>query len=153
MPGASRAAAHTYLHLPIIAGIIVYATSLKGVIKLPDELLAHHHAEITLAVAGPVLYVVGHNAFRLLMTGTYSGKRLVATVLMLASTLVAPQLTQLQYAALLLFIVATLTVWESVGVRAWYRQIPVDERPETLIHLERTVREPRSARRRTRRNQ
>jgi low temperature requirement protein LtrA len=78
-PGRLARNAFTYMHLPIVMGIILSAVS--------DELLVAHpgdpYEHPVLAVAGPVLYLVGHNLFRLSMTRTFSVDRLVATAVLL----------------------------------------------------------------------
>jgi low temperature requirement protein LtrA len=68
--------AYTYLHIPIIAGIIAAAVAVELVVAHPNEPLRGR--ELALLVAGVALYLAGHLAFRLRMIGTLAPKRIVA---------------------------------------------------------------------------
>jgi low temperature requirement protein LtrA len=74
-PGSLGRDAYTYLHIPIVAGIIVAAVGDELFIAHPGEHL--HAAEALVVVAGPAIYLVGHVLFRLRLTGTISERRLV----------------------------------------------------------------------------
>jgi low temperature requirement protein LtrA len=66
---------YTYLHLVMVAGVIVAAVGDELVIAHPtDELPAE---ELAAVVAGPALYLLAHALFRLRMAGTLSRRRLV----------------------------------------------------------------------------
>ncbi|MFZ0088715.1 MAG: low temperature requirement protein A, partial [Solirubrobacteraceae bacterium] len=80
-PGRLARDAYTYLHLPIVAGIIMVAVA-------DDLLIAHPGGTLSAAgrvmtVGGPAVYLLGETLFRLRMIGSVSPKR-VATVLALA---------------------------------------------------------------------
>ncbi len=77
-PGRLARDAYTYLHIPIIAGIIVTAVGDELVIAHPGATL--HGPELIALAAGPVLYLVGHLLFRLRMAGTISRRRLLAAI-------------------------------------------------------------------------
>ena len=66
--------AYTYLHVVMVAGVIVSAVGDELVIAHPDEVL--HGAEIVAVVAGPAIYLLALVLFRLRMAGTLSRKRL-----------------------------------------------------------------------------
>ena len=74
--------AYTYLHIPIVAGIVLTAVG--------DEIAIAHPRDVegmsaALAIAaGPALYLIGHQLFRLRMTGTTSAARSVAILALLA---------------------------------------------------------------------
>lgn len=68
--------AYTYLHVVMVAGIIVAAVGNELVIAHPTDRLPGK--EIAAVVAGPALYLLAHALFRLRMTGTVSWKRLGA---------------------------------------------------------------------------
>jgi len=70
--------AYTYLHIPIIAGIIAAAVAVELVVAHPDQPLRGR--ELALLAAGAALYLAGHLAFRLRMIGTLAPKRIVAIV-------------------------------------------------------------------------
>ena len=109
-PGRLARDAFTYLHLPIVLGIILTAVS--------DELLLAHPDEPfelpILAVAGPALYLVGHNLFRLSMARSISINRLVATFALLMLLPLAEQLSALAVASLVLGVLVALIVREQL---------------------------------------
>lgn len=113
-PDAGRLArdGFTYLHIPIVAGIIVSAVGDEIVIKHPGEVL--HAPDLTALVAGPIIYLAGHVLFRLRMTGSMSHTRPIAMLAILACAplgLVAPALV---VAAAIAAILAALVAWETV---------------------------------------
>jgi low temperature requirement protein LtrA len=66
--------AYTYLHVVMVAGVIVAAVGDELVIAHPsDELPAE---EVAAVVAGPAIYLLAHALFRLRMAGSISWKRL-----------------------------------------------------------------------------
>src|ERR671914_918126 len=67
--------AYTYLHVVIVAGILLTAVGDELVIAHPTEELPDR--ELAAVVCGPALYLLAHVALRLRMSGTISGKRLV----------------------------------------------------------------------------
>ncbi len=85
--------AYTYVHILIIAGIIVAAVGDEIVIAHPREVL--HGLELGVVIGGPVLYLLGHVAFRWIMAGSLTRTRsggLVAIALLTVLGLVAPGL-------------------------------------------------------------
>ena len=66
--------AYTYLHVLMVAGVIVAAVGDEVVIAHPDEAL--HGAELVVVWAGPAIYLLAQALFRLRMAGTLSTKRL-----------------------------------------------------------------------------
>jgi low temperature requirement protein LtrA len=80
-PGRLARDAYTYLHLPIVAGIIAAAVG--------DDLLIAHTSEaltaagVAMAVGGPVLYLIGDGLFRWRMIHSAARKRTLAIVALL----------------------------------------------------------------------
>ncbi len=104
---------YTYLHIPIIAGIIVSAVGDEIVIVHPGEVL--HTPELVALVAGPVLYLLGHLLFRLRMAHSLSNKRvaaMIAIVLCFPVGLVAPALV---VASLITAVLVVLVVAETLS--------------------------------------
>ena len=66
---------YTYLHVVLVAGVILAAVGDELVIAHPTDVLPA--AEIAVVVAGPAVYLLGHALFRLRMAGTVSWKRLL----------------------------------------------------------------------------
>jgi low temperature requirement protein LtrA len=105
--------AFTYLHIPIVAGIIVSAVALEVVIAHPDTTLKA--AELLTLAAGPALYLVGHLAFRLRMEGSLSTRRLAAVGVIGLAVLVTSGSPSLVSLALVAAILALLAAVETAG--------------------------------------
>ena len=112
-PGAMARDAYTYLHLPIVAGIIVTAVGDEIVIAHPGAHL--HGPELIALAAGPVLYLVGHLFFRLRMAGSMSGKRAAAALAAVAGGVLGLALPALATAAAITAILVALIVAEAVA--------------------------------------
>jgi low temperature requirement protein LtrA len=69
---------YTYLHVVLIAGVIVWAVGDELVIAHPTDVLPA--AEVVVLVSGPAIYLLGHVLFRLRMAGTLSRKRLAGAL-------------------------------------------------------------------------
>lgn len=92
-PGRLARVAYTYVHAPIIAGIVLVSVADK-------EVLGHPDAEMELATAitiigGPVLYLVGLLLFRWVVARELLGSHLVGVAGLLALFAVAFALTPL----------------------------------------------------------
>ena len=68
--------AFSYIHIPMVAGIIVAAVGDELVIAHPGEELSA--AGLACVAGGPAIYLLGHVALRLRMAGSISRKRLAA---------------------------------------------------------------------------
>jgi low temperature requirement protein LtrA len=73
---------YTYLHVVMVAGIIVSAVGDELVIAHPTDSLPA--SEVAVVVAGPAIYLFGHVLFRLRMAGSLSRKRLTGALACLA---------------------------------------------------------------------
>jgi low temperature requirement protein LtrA len=69
---------YTYLHVVIVAGVIVAAVGDELVIAHPTDELPGR--ELAVVVAGPAIYLVAHALFRLRMAGSLSWKRLAGAL-------------------------------------------------------------------------
>lgn len=106
---------YTYLHLPMVVGIVFLALGLKKALAHPDEPL-----KILLGVAlfgGVALYLLAHVAFRLRNVGTLNVQRLVVAVGLLVAIPLATVLPALWSVALLAVVVNGLVVFEGVKYR------------------------------------
>jgi low temperature requirement protein LtrA len=109
--------AYTYLHLPIVAGIIVAAVGDEIVIAHPGRTL--HAPELVALAAGPMLYLVGHLVFRLRMAGSMSRKRLSAVLGVGVCGVLGAVLPALLVAALMTAVLVVLIVAETLASRRW----------------------------------
>ena len=73
---------YTYLHVVLVAGIVLAAVGDELVIAHPTEVLAAR--EIAVVVSGPAVYLLGHTLFRLRMARSLSTKRLLGALACLA---------------------------------------------------------------------
>jgi low temperature requirement protein LtrA len=70
--------AYTYLHVVLVAGVVVSAVGDELVIAHPRASLST--AEVIAVVGGPALYLLAHALFRLRIAGTLSMRRFAAAV-------------------------------------------------------------------------
>jgi low temperature requirement protein LtrA len=87
-PGQLARDAYTYLHLPIVAGIIMVAVA-NAFLTLHSGRRAGGPVTIML-VGGPALYLIGDSLFRLRMIGSVSPKRIGAIVVVCALGALSP---------------------------------------------------------------
>jgi low temperature requirement protein LtrA len=120
--GANRTAmardAYTYLHVVLVAAIVVTAVGDELIIAHPQESLATN--EMVAVVAGPALYLIGHSLFRLRVSGTLGWRRplgaAVCVVLGIAFGLAGADAFVVAI-ALLLVLVAVITGDEVAAAR------------------------------------
>jgi low temperature requirement protein LtrA len=74
--------AFAYLHLPLIAGIELFALGVEQVVGHTDEALKTEAA--TALFGGVALYLIAHVAFKLRATGSFGPARLVAALVCVA---------------------------------------------------------------------
>jgi low temperature requirement protein LtrA len=105
--------AFTYLHVVIVAGILLSAVGDELVIAHPNEQLSN--AEVAAVVCGPALYLLAHVLLRLRMTGTISGRRLAGALVCLAIGAIGIFASALVVAALLLVVLVGVIVGDQVA--------------------------------------
>jgi low temperature requirement protein LtrA len=106
---------YSYLHLPMIAGIVLFALGLKTTVGDVGEPL-----DTVPAVAlcgGAALYLLGHIAFLFRTTGRIFRRRTVGAVLLLALTPVAGAIASLAALALVSAVCAVVVAWEVLRYR------------------------------------
>ena len=80
-PVLAAADAYSYMHLAIVAGIIIFAVGLGRMVHAVDKPL-HDAARLALC-GGVALYLVGHVAFRLRIAGVFGVEKTVVAVALL----------------------------------------------------------------------
>ncbi len=106
---------YSYLHLPMIAGIVLVALGVKKSLKHVDEPL-----ELVPAVAlfgGIALYYAGHVGFRLRNLGSVNRVRLTALVVALALIPIGHEVDALAAMALAAALTSTVIAYEAVHFR------------------------------------
>jgi low temperature requirement protein LtrA len=81
-PVLAAADAYSYLHLVIVAGIIIFAVGVNSVVHAVDKPL-HDAARLALC-GGVALYLLGHVAFRLRMLDEFGYEKAVVAAALLA---------------------------------------------------------------------
>jgi low temperature requirement protein LtrA len=105
--------AYTYLHVVIVAGILLAAVGDEIVIAHPTEELTD--AELAAVVCGPALYLLAHVALRLRMTATISSRRLAAAFACLAVGGIGSFAPALVVAGLLFAVLVTVIVADQIA--------------------------------------
>ena len=118
--GALARDAYTYVHVVLIAGIIVAAVGDAIVIEQPTAVPTG--PELAAIVGGTALYLAGHLLFRLRMAGSWSPRRLAALAAVLAAGLVGLALPALATASIVLAVLVALIVSETRAGRRRRRQ-------------------------------
>ncbi|MDX6701204.1 MAG: hypothetical protein QOF26_1430 [Baekduia sp.] len=109
-PGRLARDAYTYLHLPIVAGIIATAVADDLLLAAPRDPL--QTAGIAMVLGGPALYLLGESLFRLRMTATVNPRRLVVVAVLVALAALGPHVSALALAALVTALLAALALTE-----------------------------------------
>jgi len=113
---------YTYLHMPMVFGIVLFALGMK-------ETLAHLDVPLGIIPAiglcgGLALYMAAHVAVRLRTSGGWGHGRPTATVVLLALIPIATMVPSLAALALAAAVCVTLIAYEALryrGARAWIR--------------------------------
>jgi low temperature requirement protein LtrA len=105
----------TYLHLPMIAGIILFALGLKKTLGHVDEPLSTVAA--TALCGGPALYLLALVAFRLRNVGSLNRQRAVTVLLLLALIPVAHSVDALPALSIVAAACCGLIAYEAIRFR------------------------------------
>jgi low temperature requirement protein LtrA len=115
--------AYTYLHVIIVAGILVTAVGDEIVIAQPTSELPT--PQLAAVVGGPALYLLAHVALRLRLTGSIGGRRLAGALACLAVGAIGTFAPALAVAGLLLGVLVAVIVGDHVaGARRTARGEP-----------------------------
>jgi low temperature requirement protein LtrA len=112
--------AYSYLHLPLVAGVVLLALGMKKVLEYVGDTEHHDLADPLKGVGlyalygGVVLYLVAHVAFKLRTTRILSIARLVAAAVLLALVPLAARLPALVSLAMVAAVTVALAAFETV---------------------------------------
>ncbi len=112
--------AYSYLHLPMIAGIVLLALGLKKVLEYVGGAGQHDLSDpltgwgLFALVGGVVLYLVGHVAFKWRTQQELYWPRLIAAAVLAALTPILDQLPALATLAVVALVPAALVVFETI---------------------------------------
>ena len=106
--------AYTYLHFPLVAGIVLAAVGVEEVLAHAGDGDALGGFPAAALAGGLALYLAGHLAFKRRMHGTLNAGRIVASLALVASIPACAALPPLAALALVLVVLAGLVATESV---------------------------------------
>src|SRR5882724_13603046 len=114
--GRVARSAYTYLHMPIVAGIILSAVADELVLKHPT---GHTDLRTVLsAIGGPLLFLLGTILFKLDIRGFLQLSHCVGIVTLCVLAWFAHALSPLMLSALTTALLVVVAVWESVSLRS-----------------------------------
>jgi low temperature requirement protein LtrA len=103
---------YSYLHYPMVAGIVLIALGLKTTLAHVGESLTTETAVAMLG--GASLYLLAHIAFRLRNVGSLNRQRLVCAILLVALIPLGVRMPSLATLAILAAVLAALIAYEAV---------------------------------------
>jgi low temperature requirement protein LtrA len=115
-PGRMARLAYTYLHMPIVAGIILSAVA--------DELVLTHPADhsdpktVVSAIGGPLLFLIGTILFKHTFRGWFQLSHLVGIIALGLLAWFAGALSPLLLSALTSAILIVVAAWESISLKS-----------------------------------
>ena len=109
-PGRLARDAFTYLHVPIIAGIIAVAVGDDLLIAHPESGL--HGVGLAMVLGGPALFLLGEALFRLRVTGAVDVPRLAVAALLVLLAPLGSAISALALCATVAAVLCALALWE-----------------------------------------
>ena len=115
-PGRLARLAYTYLHMPIVAGIIVAAVADELVLKHPG---GHSDLKTVIsAIGGPLLFLFGTILFKHSFRGFLQLSHGVGIIALCVLAWFASELSPLMLSILTTAIMIVVAVWESISLRS-----------------------------------
>src|SRR5437773_7430026 len=115
-PGRLARLAYTYLHMPIVAGIILSAVADELVLKHPAD---HSDLKTVLsAIGGPLLFLVGTIFFKHVIRGWLQLSHGVGIIALCVLAWFAGELSPLMLSILTTAIMIAVAVWESISLQS-----------------------------------
>jgi low temperature requirement protein LtrA len=112
--------AYTYLHVVLVAAIVVSAVGDELVIAHPGEPLSG--TEMAAVVGGPALYLLGHSLFRLRVSGTLGWRRPLGGAVCVAIGLLLGDADALVVAILLLLVLVAVIAGDQIAAHRRQRR-------------------------------
>jgi low temperature requirement protein LtrA len=115
-PGRLARLAYTYLHLPIVAGIILSAVADDVVLQHPA---GHSDARVIVsAVGGPMLFLIGAVLFKLAIRGWLQLSHGVGIIALGVLGWYGAELSPLMLSIATTVLMVIVAVWESLSLRS-----------------------------------
>jgi low temperature requirement protein LtrA len=119
-PGRLARLAYTYLHMPIVAGIVLTAVADEVVLTHPG---GHSDARAVLsAIGGPLVFLIGTILFKHAIRGFYQLSHIVGIAMLLILAWFARDLSPLSLSILTSALLIAVAVWESMSLRSRSRE-------------------------------
>ena len=115
-PGRLARDAYTYLHAPIVAGIIAVAVGDDLLIAEPGHEL--HGVGLAMVLGGPALFLVGESLFRLRMHRTANAERLAVAAMLVALVPLGSRVSALALSATVAALLSALAALGAADARA-----------------------------------
>jgi low temperature requirement protein LtrA len=109
-PGRLGRSAFTYLHLPMVAGVIV--TAVGDELAITHPLAEADPATIATVLGGPALFLLGHTFFKRAVFGLWSFSRLTAIALLAIVAVIGRDAPPLALSSAALVITAGVSWWD-----------------------------------------
>ena len=109
-PGRLARDAYTYLHLPIVAGIIATAVGTDLLIAEPHRAL--HGVGLAMILGGPAIFLVGESLFGRRMTRTRDVSRVMVAGLLVLLVPIGDQVSALFLGTTVAALLTALVLWE-----------------------------------------
>jgi low temperature requirement protein LtrA len=128
-PGRLARLAYTYLHLPIVAGIILSAVADEVVLQHPG---GHSDPRTVLsAVGGPLLFLIGTILFKHTIRGWLQLSHGVGIVALGVLGWFAGELSPLMLSIATSALMIVVAAWESISLRSGAAQSRSEEKPQS----------------------
>jgi low temperature requirement protein LtrA len=114
-PGRLARLAYTYLHLPIVGGVILTAVANELLLTHPDE--STTRLDVMITAGGPLLFLVGNLLFKRAIIGRWPLSHLAGLALFIVAAPVLHRLPFIALAAIATAILAVVAIWESISLR------------------------------------
>jgi len=108
--------AYTYLHMPIVAGIILSAVADEVVLKHPGG--HSDHRTLFSAVGGPLLFLVGTILFKHAIRGFFQLSHIVGIAALLVLGWFAADMSPLMLSIVTTALLIAVAIWESLSLRS-----------------------------------
>ena len=108
--------AYTYLHMPIVAGIILSAVANEVVLKHPGG--HSDHRTLFSAVGGPLLFLVGTILFKHAIRGFFQLSHIAGIAALLVLGWFAADMSPLMLSIVTTALLIVVAIWESLSLRS-----------------------------------
>lgn len=112
-PGGLARLAFTYLHVPIVAGVVLAAVGSERAIAHPEDLGTW--AEGASVIGGLVLFLLGNGFFKRVSANNFPLSHMVGLALAIATFFAGPWMTLWAMNALAAIILGVVAVWEHLS--------------------------------------